>query len=614
VRYRSDIDGLRAVAIVPIVLFHAGLKAISGGFVGVDVFFVISGFLITSIIMRDMELQRFSIVEFYRRRILRIFPALFVMLVAVLVVGTVTMLPTEVRGLGESAAAAAGFISNIFFYNDADYFAGSADLKPLLHTWSLGVEEQFYLFFPLILLAIRRLPNASVRIGVLALCILSVLIAIFLQRRDEAAAFYLLPSRVWELGLGALVAIGFIPKLAGRAKSLAAFTGVLLIVAGYAVAAPGRMFPVPLAMLPCFGTALIIAYGETTFVGRILSAQVFTAIGRISYSLYLWHWPIIAFYRLHNGLHVTPMAAVVLVALSFVFAIASRQFVEVPFMRGFQTTHARRIVASGVAGLLMMVGAGLTVTWNADNWRAIPDDVRHVSSFADYVDNPESQFQFRRGTCFATEDAGYDKDACLLSSDAKPNILVLGDSHGAQYWRAIAERFPDSNVMQATASGCKPVQPARGQQRCVDVMNHAFDTVIGAGKVDTLVIIARWKMGDIAPLVTTIDAVKPKVDRIVVIGPTVEYDGEFPELLARAMLRGEAESVADFRLDDQWEIERALAAKVTATGADYVSALDIECPPETGKCMLTINGTPMQTDYGHLSLDGSRYVIGRMAL
>lgn len=612
-RYRSDIDGLRAVAIVPIVLFHAGIKSISGGFVGVDVFFIISGFLITSIITRDMELQRFSIVEFYRRRILRIFPALFVMLVAVLVVGAVTMLPTEVRGVGESAAAAAGFVSNIFFYHDADYFAGSADLKPLLHTWSLGVEEQFYVFFPLILLAIRRLPRPSVRLVVLGLCILSVLVAVFLQRRDEAAAFYLLPSRIWELGLGALVALGFVPKLAERGKTIAAIAGAALIVVGYAVAAPGRMFPVPLAMLPCFGTTLIIAYGESTFIGRLLSARIFTGIGKISYSLYLWHWPIIAFYRLHYGLHVTPTATVVLVALSFFAAIASRQFVEVPFMRGFQTIDARRIVAGGVAGLFIMVGAGLTVMWNADNWRSIPDDVRHVSSFADYVDNPESLYQFRRGTCFATQDAGYDKEACLQFSDTAPNILVLGDSHGAQYWRALSERFAGSNVMQATASGCKPVQPARGQQRCVDVMDYGFDA-IGTGKVDTVIIIARWKTNDIAPLVATIEAIKPKVKRIVVIGPTVEYDGEYPELLARAMLRGDASSVAEFRLDDQWQIERALAAQVKASGAEYVSALDIECPPEKGECVLTVNGSPMQTDYGHLSLDGSRYVIGRMAL
>ncbi|HWJ75701.1 MAG TPA: acyltransferase family protein [Kaistia sp.] len=613
-RFRFDIDGMRAVAIVPIVLFHAGLKGLSGGFVGVDVFFVISGFLITSIIMRDMELKRFSIVEFYRRRILRIVPALFVMLVAVLVVGAATMLPMEARGLGQSAAAAASFVSNIFFYNDADYFAGSADLKPLLHTWSLGVEEQFYLFFPLVLLAIRRLPRPSVRIGVLALCILSVLIAIVLQRRDQAAAFYLLPSRVWELGLGALVAIGFIPKLAGRARIIAASVGVVLIIAGYAVAAPGRMFPVPLAMLPCFGTALIIAYGEATFVGRLLSLRAFTAIGAISYSLYLWHWPIIAFYRLHNGLHVTPIATVGLVALSFALAIASRQFVEVPFMRGFKTIDARRIVAGGVAGLLVVVGTGLTVTWNADNWRAIPDDVRHVGAFADYGDSPKALFQFRHGICFATTDAGYDENACLQVSDSKPNMLVLGDSHAAQYWRAIAERFPDDNVMQATASGCKPVQPTRGQQRCVDVMDQAFDKVIDPGSVDTLIIIARWKMVDVAPLAATIEAVRPKVQRIVVIGLTVEYDGEFPELLARAMLRGDTGSVAEFRLGDQWKIERALAAAVTKAGAEYVSALDIECPPGKSDCMLMVNGSPMQTDYGHLSLDGSRYVIGRMAL
>jgi peptidoglycan/LPS O-acetylase OafA/YrhL len=609
-RYRADIDGLRTVAVVPIVLFHAGVEFIAGGFVGVDIFFVISGFLITSIILRDIEAGRFSLLEFYRRRILRIFPALFIMLAAVLIVGAATLLPAEVRSLGQSAASATAFVSNIFFYNDADYFAGAAEFKPLLHTWSLGVEEQFYIFFPLLLLLIVKLRRVPVGPAIAAVCVISLIVGAAQSRWSPAAAFYLLPARAWELGIGALVAVGAAPRLGEHWRAAAAWLGAALIVVGYVVIRPGAMFPVPFALLPVIGAALLIAYGESTLIGRVLATSPMTAIGRISYSLYLWHWPVIVFYRLNVDPHLTPSATALLVAVSFALAAASRHFVEMPFLRGLKAMPSRTVVAGGVASLAVVVIAALGVSWNADNWRALPEDVRHIASFADYRSRPEYQTQFRVGPCFAGESNAYDFEGCLKTVPGKRNIVVLGDSHAAQYWLAIAERFPDANVMQATASGCRAVLPLQGQKRCTEVAERVLGPFVQSGAADTLILAGRWTASDVAKMGPTIDAVKPYVREVYVIGPTVEYEGEFPQLLARAMLRGNPDGVSDFRSQRQISIDDQLSKVVAAHGGRYISAIDIECPE--AKCRLTADGAPMQFDYGHLSLEGARFVVGHM--
>lgn len=287
-KHRYDIDGLRAVAVLPIVLFHAGVAAIQGGFIGVDIFFIISGFLITSIIMKELETGRFSILGFYRRRIVRIFPALFLLIGVVLLAGCLLMLPTEVDALGKSAAATAAFASNIYFWATADYFATSAELKPLLHTWSLGVEEQFYIFFPLLVVLLVRFARLALRWVILVLTVLSFGVSLYLASRNPDAGFYLLPSRAWELGLGALVALGAFPAVRSRrGRDALSLIGIALIVAGYVLIDSARPFPAPWALFPCLGTALLIAYGETAVTARVLEMPPMRWIGAISYSLYL---------------------------------------------------------------------------------------------------------------------------------------------------------------------------------------------------------------------------------------------------------------------------------------------------------------------------------------
>jgi len=611
--HRNDIDGLRAVAILPILLFHAGLTQMSGGFIGVDIFFVISGFLITSIIVREAKTGAFSLATFYKRRVVRIFPALFVTLALVLLAGCLLMLPSEVAPLGESAAAAGGFVSNIYFWKTADYFAGSADLKPLLHTWSLGVEEQFYIFYPLMIMFVLRFLKRWLALAIGLVTLGSFAVSLVLVVIGPNAAFYLLPSRAWELGIGGLVAVGAFPVLRGAwLRALAPLLGAVLIAAGLAFIRADSPFPAPWALLPCLGAALIIAYGEGSFVGRALSIQPLRWIGAISYSLYLLHWPIIAFYRLQTGISLTPVESSCLVAASIAAAALSYYLVEQPVLRRFRTGPAGKILGVGTVALAAGLAASAVVAVNADNWRTYTPEAKRIMSYARYVGTEEHTYQYRPDRCFieSTSRRGFDRAFCLKHSPDKPNLVVLGDSHAAQYWRAIALRFPDKNVMQATASGCRPTLHTQGEKRCTDLVGYVLGDFLARGGADAVVLSGRWKDSDVANLVETVRFLKSKHIPVTVIGPTVEYDGEFPEILARALLQDGRGSVSTLRLTQPKTMDEKLGALMKAEGVPYVSEQNIECPAD--RCMAFAPGeVPFHFDYGHMPLSAARYVISR---
>jgi peptidoglycan/LPS O-acetylase OafA/YrhL len=612
-KHRNDIDGLRSVAIIPILLFHAGLTKMSGGFIGVDIFFVISGFLITSIIVREAEVGTFSLATFYKRRVVRIFPALFVTLALVLLAGCLFMLPSEVAPLGKSAAAAGGFVSNIYFWKTADYFAGSADLKPLLHTWSLGVEEQFYIFYPLMVMFIMRYMKRWLALAIGVVTLASFAFSMVLVLIGPNAAFYLLPSRAWELGIGGLVAVGVFPALPWRwLRTAAPLVGVALIAAGLAFIRPDSLFPAPWALAPCLGAALIIAYGEGSLVGRALSIYPLRWIGAISYSLYLLHWPIIAFYRLQTGITLSPVESFFLVVASIAAAAASYYLIEQPVLRRFRSGPAVRILGVGTAVLAAGLAASAVVTLNADHWRAYTPEAKRIMSYARYVGTEEHTYQYRPDKCFieSTSDHAFDRGFCLKRSPDKPNVVLLGDSHAAQYWRAIALRFPDKNVMQATASGCRPTLHTKGEKRCTDLVNYVLGDFLAQGGVDEVVLSGRWKDGDVANLVETVRFLKSKGLPVTVIGPTVEYDGEFPDILARAMLQDGGGSVTNLRLTEPKTMDDKLAALMKAEGVRYVSEQSIECPQD--RCMPFAPGqVPFHFDYGHMPLSAARYVIDK---
>lgn len=619
-RHRTDIDGLRAVAILPILLFHAGVSALAGGFVGVDIFFVISGFLITSIIVREIDGGSFRLVDFYRRRVVRIFPALFVVCALSLAWGAWRLLPGEFEGLAHSTMAALAFASNIHFWLIADYFAPEAELMPLLHTWSLGVEEQFYIFFPLAMLVAARVA----RRWLLPLLALAALLSFaggwLVALQSPVAAFYLLPVRAWELLAGSLVAVSGIaagrPVPGSRWNGLregAAMAGALLLVAAILFVRDGPAFPMPEALVPTLGAALVIGFGEGTLVGRALSLGVLRYIGRISYSTYLWHWPLIAFWRIETGIELGAAETVGLVAASLSAGAISYHAVEKPFMDRYRTRgSSARIVGVGVAGLAAGVAVAAALLISAPHWRRIEPQVERIAAYDDYVETPEYQYQFRRGPCFRGEaqaDIPFEPERCVALRDDRPNVVVLGDSYAAQYWRAVALALPDANVMQATASGCRPLVGTGGDVRCREVVDHVLGPLLATGKVDTVVLAGRWLPEDLPAVAPTIAHVRAAGARVVFIGGTVEYQGTFPSILARALKRGDLALVDRWRVSDAVERDRSLERAVRPTGALYVSPLRIICAPE---CRLTApGGAPMQFDYGHLTLPGARYVVAR---
>ncbi|MCW3835099.1 acyltransferase family protein [Sphingomonas canadensis] len=617
-RYRADIDGLRAVAVVPIVLFHCGLAALSGGFVGVDIFFVISGFLITGIIVREMDTDSFSILKFYKRRIVRILPALFAMLIVALAAGIFLLLPSELNGLGNSAAAASGFVSNIYFWRDSGYFAGAAETKPLLHTWSLGVEEQFYLFYPLLLMVMRRFAPRHLRAVLIVVGLLSFAVSLAACYAFPDAGFYLLPSRAWQLALGGLVALGAYPRVEdGRRRDALALLGIGLIAAAYLVIRADFAFPAPWGLLPCLGAALLIAYGETAVTGRLLTLKLMRGIGAISYSLYLWHWPIITFWRLQYGMELSAWEVPLLALASTAAAIASYFAVEQPFLRRFRDTRALPACIVGAIAVVAMVGLGMAVAANASRFHRYPPQVAKVLAYLDYNRSPENKFQYRARSCFVKRSEVLDEKLCLAVDPKRRNVVLAGDSHAAQLWRALQERSPEINFLQATPSGCRPFLGTRplaldsvANVHCGEIAAKVFGPLIEHNRIDGMILAGRWRENELDDVVKTIRFLRARGIAVTVIGPIVEYSDDFPKLMARALLLEDLRSLDRMVKADRFALDRRMRPAVEAAGGRYVSMTDIECPG--GKCIhLTKDGVPYQADYGHLTLRAAREVVAQ---
>ena len=459
--YRPEIDGLRAIAVLPVILFHGGFEIFAGGFVGVDIFFVISGFLITSIILSDLEHQRFSVKRFYERRARRILPALLFVVLACLPFAYAWMLPSELEQFGQSLLAVATFSANLFFWSTQAYFGPAAELQPMLHTWSLAVEEQYYLFIPLALLWFWSLGKRRLFGLILLAAILSLLIAEWGWRHEPKANFYLLPTRAWELLVGSLIAFAPRPTaLAGfGARTLQQWgpvAGLGLVV--YSLFWFDESTPIPsvYALAPVGGTALIIATTTPGHpVSRLLTARPLVAIGLISYSAYLWHQPLFAFARIRMLEEPGLILATVLSLLSLVLAYLSWRFVEAPFRRrNSPLTRAPLIPAAITLSVLGLVGAGFSQLEGLPN--RLPTEAR---VFIDRYDNYQDIANGRFGQCFFGEDhEGLTTLRFEPQCYGTPNLrrfVLLGDSFSAHYLAGLQALVkPGGYAAMKTGKGC----------------------------------------------------------------------------------------------------------------------------------------------------------------
>jgi len=534
--YRPDIDGLRAIAVLAVVVFHAGFHGLLGGFIGVDVFFVISGYLIGGQVFREAVVDEFRFSQFYARRVRRILPALYVLLAVLFGLGAVLLTPLELRELGKEAFAAVFGASNLLFYTAGGYFDPASDHLPLLMSWSLGVEEQFYIVFPiLVLLCLRIRPRLFMPILILG-TLVSFVGSIALTHLNPKAAFYLLPTRAWELGLGAVVALSERRMRAWPVSrpvvNLAAIAAVAALAAAMALYRPAYAFPGWYVLIPTIATAILIATPSSLFNRQVLSWKPFVLIGKISYSWYLWHWPLFFLNRIlaPDGKGLPPIA---LLVLSLVPAVASWRWVEQPFRRRVLGEKAVLVRYGAVAVLIALPALLFFLT---DGWPSrFSPAVRQMS---------RTVSEARADPCLAPYGAVSPQDpATCLPAFAGPRVLVLGDSHGsaiAPGFKALAAR-EGFGFGQITKSSCPPLwgfareEPGRTGHlaQCQAFQREAFAYVERHPEIEVVVLAGYWPSdmsltdgkGATVPLADALDAT---VARLTAAGRRVVLVDDVP--------------------------------------------------------------------------------------
>lgn len=431
IRYRPEVDGLRALAVLPVVLFHLELLWLPGGFIGVDVFFVISGFLITSIILKEQAAGTFTFSSFWMRRVRRILPAMLAMLIVTSVAGYFLMYGPSWVGIGDQILSAIFLYANLEMWQLADdYWGPAAETAPLLHTWSLSVEEQFYLFYPLLLLTLLKLTPRRVFTLILAGSIVSFSIGVYATYHSPSAAFYFSPARAWELSAGCLLAIFELsrgPAPSGNISRILAFTGLSLIGAGYYLIEGSDDFPGFLALLPVVGTVLVIRFSNSDkcFAGALLSWPPVVYIGKCSYSLYLWHWPVIVFAGALEMRYPEYINFGLVIAIVALLSLTSYHFIEKP------TRKMKRVLPPIIGALIVSVTCAVFLK-RAEYEYDLSVFVPTEAFFSEYDVAPFSNDN-------SSEDVYGTGGIIKGFGDGDPTIVVLGDSHGLMWGRTVEE-------------------------------------------------------------------------------------------------------------------------------------------------------------------------------
>ncbi len=427
-KYRHEIDGLRALAVVAVIFFHAGFELFSGGFVGVDVFFVISGYLITTILIEDIEKKRFSIVNFYERRARRILPALFFVMIVCIPFAWMWMLPYPLENFGQSIVATTLSANNVLLYLTSGYQDLASEFKPLLHTWSLGVEEQYYLVFPLLLLLTWQLGKGIFLLSIIALSVLSFSLSEWLSRENSEAAFFLIHTRAWELFVGSIVAF-VVQKQGVKKNNLLAFVGISAIFFSNFFYDETTPFPSVYTLVPVLGVVLLVLYAEKeTVVAKLLSIKGFVGIGLVSYSAYLWHQPLFAFSKIYQQTEPSYLINMMLIVATFILSYVSWKYIEKPF-RNMSTINLNVFIVTVAISSLGLLGFGYT----AHKSRGFVERV-----FDESVSSADISISYnQRNFAYKTDN---------FRTELESKILVIGDSFGRDFINVLRETYDFTNL------------------------------------------------------------------------------------------------------------------------------------------------------------------------
>lgn len=622
--YRPDIDGLRAVAVLAVVLHHLSAPLLPGGYVGVDVFFVISGYLITRIISREIEEGNFTFARFYERRARRIFPALFAVLAISVVAGYALLLPSDMTATLRGALGTLFFASNIVFWRDfkEGYFAATdAGLNPLLHTWSLAVEEQFYVFFPVLLLACFRWTRRYIVFVLTACALVSLVGAALLVHSKSVAVFFLSPFRAWELLVGALLAVGAVPPLRSRVlREALAGAGLVAIAVACVVYDDKTTFPGLTALVPVLGAAALIYTGGIgpTTAGRLLQLPPMVWVGLVSYSLYLWHWPVIVYTRYAIGFEPINSYIPLLFIVSLGLAALSYRFIEQPFRRGANISGRMVFASSAVLVMLLSALAAAGLLRGGFESRFGPEVVK-----LDQARNPPIPFR----NC----DGRPLEDSCVLgTSSGEVKTLIWGDSHALAWAPALDEIFKEKGerALFANSSACPPMVDANNAIKpvCASQNRAVQDYLLKHSAVETVVMAAYWStyFKDDGPISATrkgavlsgVPAAQVALSdtliwlhqagrRVVLIGPVPVYEKSVPLALAlgtatsRELLR---QSMAEQMSKHAPFFEVAAAA---GKSASFLLVDPINWLCKEGDCAIIADSKALYRDSHHLSVAGA---------
>jgi peptidoglycan/LPS O-acetylase OafA/YrhL len=636
--YRPDIDGLRTLAVVPVILFHAGATWLPGGFVGVDIFFVISGYLISSIILRESAAGEFSFLRFYERRLRRIIPALLAVLVVTVAIFQVIALPDQAQQTAESGIAALLSVSNFYFWRTSGYFAPAAEFMPLLHTWTLAVEEQFYLLFPVVVLVLLKLRLSIKWVFVMG-TVAAFALGYWLSLEKPSVAYYLLPARAWELAIGAVLAVGVVPAVRGALmrEFLPAF-GIGLIVFSMFYIRSDMLFPGWVALMPCLGTAMVIHAGGQSWVAqKILAARPMVFVGLLSYSLYLWHWPVLTALRVRTAsVHLDLPVTVGAITITFLLAWVSWRYVERPFRNKRDMPIRRMLGVLGAGSAVLLIFSGITIT--AGGFPARLSDASRMALVASTDIDP-----FR----MLCDDVD-NRSQCRFGPADKPvTYAIIGDSHAA----AIRPAIEYSGLMGNTAGtlywtgGCPFLIGANMQRQdssCTSFKDDVWTQIEKDSDINTIILAGRWPYqvlgslpesgGSYTEFLIDAETVTPSVaenslvfvrglkrslDRlealgvnVIIIGSVPEPGFDVPRTVALSLYAGKRAPQGSPR--SEVAVRAGLADELLARLAaerpsvDFIPIWETFCGEQW--CEIERDGVPIYYDDDHLSYFGARTI------
>jgi peptidoglycan/LPS O-acetylase OafA/YrhL len=626
-KYRADIDGLRGVAVLSVVAFHIFPYKVTGGFIGVDVFFVISGFLISSILFASLDRGDFSIVEFYNRRIRRIFPSLITVVLASLIFGWFVLLSDEYQQLGKHVAGGAGFISNLILSSENGYFGNAGESKPMLHLWSLAIEEQFYIFWPLLLIFIHKrkwnfLPiMAIVAIG-------SFVGNIYMVESNPTATFYWPIYRFWELIIGGILAVLTLyrPQFLSRYSNAQSLIGLILLVIGFISIDKYSQFPGWWALLPTVSAFLLLSAGPKAWINRsILSNKVLVWFGLISYPLYLWHWPLISFAKILEGsLDGKLSLKIALLIASVLLAWLTYQFIEKPL----------RFKSNKKTALFLLLGLLATGLFGyscvaSDGYNGFGFRIKEKTSFASHFENlaPELRYYKREGIrekyreqCnfydLAMGDAGIptktplesiSKECYVRNPNIKNSVLIWGDSHASHLYPGVYQNLPKNwQILQVTSSGCRPdilAEQDSNSNYCQRSNWFAME-LIKKERPDTIIIAQSDEH-----TTDKISSIKSKLEslgikNIIFAGPTVHWQRDLPKVILRDLWQNTPQKTFVGVDDKILQVNQTLKQNFKpSASSQFISVIDYFCDK---KGCLTYIGKDRKLgitsfDYGHLT-------------